>query len=83
MKQIGYYVFVWVWCVVIVSLGVVIAQDKAVQYKAASSYMPDVVTISKFVPDSGRLCLEPPQGGLLTCKKIGDVRQWFNESSKK
>jgi hypothetical protein len=74
--------FVALACVVATVAVYAVTQDKAVQYKAAQGYQPDVVTISKFVPDSGRLCLEPPEGGLLSCKKIGEVRQWFKDSKK-
>lgn len=54
-----------------------------VQYKAAESYMPDVVTIGRTLPDRARICVEPAGGGLLVCKPALEVRRWFFNPDKK
>lgn len=79
MNRISYYFLAGLLC--ILASGVLYGQN--VRYKAAEGYMPDVVTIKREMPDKGRLCVEPPSGGLLSCKPIGEVRWWFAQAEKK
>ncbi|MBU1457054.1 MAG: hypothetical protein KKD01_20255 [Proteobacteria bacterium] len=63
-------------------VGLSVAYAQAVQYKAASGYLPDVVTISKHVPDAGRICVEPTDGAIMNCRTIGELRKWARERAK-
>lgn len=69
--------------VIIITVDQAITYAQTVQYRAAENYMPGVVTIKHTTPDKDRLCLEPPGGGLLVCRPIGEVRNWmFSKAGK-
>jgi murein endopeptidase len=62
-----------------VVIGGVFVYTQAVQYKAAEAYMPSVVRVTAQMPDTGRVCVEPEQGGLDSCRSIKDLRKWVRE----
>lgn len=63
-----------------VFIGTGLAWAQAVQYKRAESYMPDVVRITREMPDRGRVCVEPLTGGIDTCRTIADLRKWVQDT---
>jgi len=56
---------------------------QAVQYRSAESYMPETLTIKRELPDRTRVCVEPPDGGLMACRTLGDLRDWVFKSKAK
>jgi hypothetical protein len=64
-------------------IGGVFVYTQAVQYKAAQSFMPSVVRVTREMPDTGRICAEPAEGGLDTCRSVKDFRAWVRERPAK
>ena len=56
---------------------------QAVQYKRAEGYLPDIITVKRSVPDTGRICIEPPDGGMVNCRLVGDLRKWAQQRAGK
>ena len=63
--------------------GLSVAYAQAVQYKAASGYLPDILTVRRTVPDNGQICVEPADGGIVSCRTIGELRKWAQERAKR
>jgi len=63
------------------AIGTAEAQN-AKLYRAEAS-VPEVVSIRATMPDSARVCVEPPGGGLVSCRSIGELRKWITERQAK
>ena len=50
-------------------------------YKAQGA-IPEVVNIKASMPDVARICVERPDGGLVACRSIGDLRKWVLDKGK-
>ena len=79
MKRIALFFFV----LTLGTLAAITVYAQAVQYKAAESYMPPVVRVTREMPDKGRVCVEPAGGGIDACKSIFELRKWALSSAAK
>lgn len=54
-----------------------------VAYRAGEGFQPDVITVKRTVSDTARVCVEPPSGGLLACRPVGELRKWVLDTKLK
>lgn len=72
--------YLWTFLVAaVIGLMAAYAQAQNAKYYQAEGPLPEVVNIKRTMPDSARVCIEPPYDGLAICRSVGEVRKWMLE----
>jgi len=59
------------------------SMSKNAKFAEPSGFIPETITVKRTMDDQALLCLEPPYGGLVQCRTIGQLRKWMMEGAKK
>jgi hypothetical protein len=63
--------------------GVVTVAQFNVKSLPAEGFIPETVTIRHTMPDTARVCVEPSDGGIVSCRSIRELRRWAFERPAK